>query len=168
MNIKNINRAFKGIWIPAEIWLHEDLSMQEKVFLAEIDSLDNEDGCYATNAYFAKFFGLSKDRVVVIINSLVKKGYLNSTIVYKGDSKVIQNRILKLTPILENTDRVSVETPIPYPQKQGEGIRGNTDTTIITKNITNDNNQSSYQSANSIDTIDEIKKHREIIHDNIE
>ena len=40
-------RAFKGIWIPKEIWLSQDLTMQEKIMLVEIDSLDNESGCFA-------------------------------------------------------------------------------------------------------------------------
>jgi hypothetical protein len=40
--MKNENRDFKGIWIPKEIWLSKDLTLQEKVFYVEIDSLDNE------------------------------------------------------------------------------------------------------------------------------
>jgi len=69
-------RDFQGIWIPKEIWLSEDLTLQEKVFLVEIKSLDNEDGCYANNEYFSTFFGLSKVRVSEVINSLVDKGFI--------------------------------------------------------------------------------------------
>ena len=29
-------RAFRGIWIPKEIWLSKDLTLQEKVFIVEI------------------------------------------------------------------------------------------------------------------------------------
>lgn len=57
-----MERAFKGVWIPANIWLSKNITLQEKVFLAEIDSLDNKDGCYASNSYFANFFGLSRNR----------------------------------------------------------------------------------------------------------
>lgn len=39
-----MNRDFKGVWIPKEIWLSTELTLQEKVMLVEIDSLDNEDG----------------------------------------------------------------------------------------------------------------------------
>ena len=53
-------RDFKGIWIPKEIWLNKNLKLIEKIFLVEIDSLDNEDGCYASNKYFAEFFGITK------------------------------------------------------------------------------------------------------------
>lgn len=54
-------RAFRGVWIPAVVWLSDELSLIEKVMLVEIDSLDNEDGCYANNNYFAEFFGISKN-----------------------------------------------------------------------------------------------------------
>lgn len=68
-----MERAFKGIWIPAEIWLNKDLTLLEKVFLVEIDSLDNENGCFASNEYFSNFFGLSKNRCSEVIKSLEKK-----------------------------------------------------------------------------------------------
>jgi hypothetical protein len=70
-------RDFKGIWIPKEIWLSESLTLQEKVFLVEIHSLDNEDGCFASNDYFARFFGVSKRRASEVINALHLKGYLS-------------------------------------------------------------------------------------------
>jgi hypothetical protein len=86
-----MNRDFKGIWIPKEIWLAEELTLQEKVFFVEIHSLDNERGCYANNEYFANFFGLSKVRVSEVINSLVEKGFIISEI----NSEEGNKRILK-------------------------------------------------------------------------
>ena len=68
-------RKIKGIWIPVEIWEHQEISLQEKVFLAEIDSLSGDKGCWANNRYFSEFFQLSTRRVSDIINSLVKKGF---------------------------------------------------------------------------------------------
>ena len=93
------DRNFKGIWIPKEIWLSEELTLQEKVFLVEIDSLDNEEGCFAGNQYFSDFFGVSKVRVSEVINSLVKKGYITSTIIYKEGTKQILKRVLKVSLI---------------------------------------------------------------------
>lgn len=84
-------RAFEGIWIPKDIWLSTDLTLQEKVFYVEIKSLDNEKGCFANNQYFADFFDLSKVRVSEIINSLVEKGYIESTV----DQSMGNKRILK-------------------------------------------------------------------------
>jgi hypothetical protein len=92
----NNKRDFKGVWIPAEIWLSDKLTLQEKVFLVEISSLDNEEGCYANNAYFADFFGISKTRVSIVINSLVKKNHITSIIFYKEGSKQILKRVLKV------------------------------------------------------------------------
>lgn len=93
------DRNFKGIWIPKEIWLSEELTLQEKVFLVEIDSLDNEEGCFAGNQYFSDFFGVSKVRVSEVINSLVKKGYITSKIIYKEGTKQILKRVLKVSLI---------------------------------------------------------------------
>lgn len=92
-----MDRAFRGIWIPAEIWLNKDLSTNEKVLLAEIDSLSGEEGCYASNQYFADFFGLSKERARKVIASLKDKGYITVTLIYKENSNEVDKRILKLT-----------------------------------------------------------------------
>ena len=87
-------RAFRGIWIPKEIWLSKDLTLQEKVFIVEIDSLDNEKGCFASNKHFSDFFGLSIGRVSQVINSLKKKGYID--IKYIRENKEIVERIIKI------------------------------------------------------------------------
>lgn len=69
-------RGFKGIWIPKEIWLSEDISILEKCLLAEIDSLDNDEGCYASNLYFSEFFGISEKSISNHIKKLKDKGYI--------------------------------------------------------------------------------------------
>lgn len=51
-----MERAFKGVWIPKEIWLSKELTLTEKVFLTEIESLDNSDGCFASNEHFGNVF----------------------------------------------------------------------------------------------------------------
>lgn len=89
-------RDFKGIWIPKEVWLSKELTLQEKVFFVEIDSLDNEKGCFASNGYFADFFGISKTRVSLVIKSLINKGYITSEIEYKEGTKQILNRVIKV------------------------------------------------------------------------
>ena len=92
-----VNRSFRGVWIPRDIWLNKDLSITEKCFLAEIDSLGgSEEGCFASNQYFGEFFNLSKERARKIIGELRKKGYLEITLTYKEDSKEVDQRIIKL------------------------------------------------------------------------
>lgn len=90
------NRDFKGIWIPKEIWLNPDLTLMEKVFLVEINSLDNEKGCFASNEYFSKFFGITRQRASQIILNLKEKGFLKISYTTKKNSKEIEKRILKV------------------------------------------------------------------------
>ena len=89
-------REFKGIWIPKEIWLDENLSIQEKVLMAEIDSFEYADGCYASNSYFGRFLGLSPSRVSGIISKLISDGFLESTMTYKHLSREVDRRYLKI------------------------------------------------------------------------
>lgn len=89
-----MNRAFKGVWIPAEIWLNKDITMMEKLFLVEIDSLDNDQGCFASNAYFAEFFDMSKGRCTQIIKSLESKKLIKIRLTRKG--KQITKRTIRV------------------------------------------------------------------------
>ena len=94
-----MNRDFRGIWIPKEVWLNKDLSANEKILLAEIDSLGGlSDGCFASNQYLAEFFGLSKDRISKLISGLKNKGYITVELVYKEGTCEVNKRIIKLNP----------------------------------------------------------------------
>lgn len=109
-----MERAFKGVWIPSDIWLSKDLTLIEKLFLVEIESLDNENGCYASNAYFAEFFDLSKNRCSEIIKSLEAKNKIS--IEYEYLKNVIQKRILKVV-------KGVFEKPNGVLEKSTKGIR---------------------------------------------
>ena len=157
-----MERGFKGIWIPKEIWLSPDLNYVEKILLVEIDSLDNEEGCYASNEYFAKFLGISKDRVSKLISGLCKKGYLVSTMTYKKDSKEIDKRVLNTIigyrhPLGKNTDTPSVKTTIP--------LGKNTDTPIGKNN--EDNNTSFNNTFNNYDDDNGCARESEVDEQNI-
>lgn len=108
---------FKGVWIPKEIWLDKNLTLQEKVLLSRICYLDKDDGCFASNQYFSEFIGVSKTRVSLIIKKLIDKGYIKSTTIYKKDSKEILNRVLNfcyigyLTEVKEGIQE-KLSTPI--------------------------------------------------------
>ena len=106
-----MKREWKGIWIPKEIWLNEDLTLQEKIFLVEIMSLDGENGCFASNDYFAKFFKISKTRVSLVIKSLIDKKFLSSHI-----SKDMGNRRV-LHSLFKFSYRPSI-TKVKDPLKQ--------------------------------------------------
>ena len=70
------NRDFKGVWIPKEIWLNEELTLIEKVIFVEIDSLDNENHCTAGNDYLATFCNCSERKVSETIKKLAELGYI--------------------------------------------------------------------------------------------
>ena len=89
-----VNRSFKGVWIPKELWITKELTLQEKCFLVEINSLDNDEGCFASNAYFAEFFGLSISRVKDVMASLEKKGYITRELIYKEGTREVEKRII--------------------------------------------------------------------------
>lgn len=113
MEIKENKRDFKGIWIPKEIWLNKDLTVMEKLFLVEIDSLDNENGCFASNAYFSEFFGVSKGRCTQILKDLETKNYI--TIEVFRDGKVITKRVVRiLNTLFRKLNTPSEKTKYPY------------------------------------------------------
>ena len=110
-----MNRDFKGIWIPKEVWLNKELSVMEKLFLVEIDSLDGTKGCFASNAHFSEFFGVSKGRCTQIIKSLEAKKLIKITLNRK--EKIIQSRVVR---VVNKLNRVvnKLNTPSEY-IKQG-------------------------------------------------
>ena len=92
-----MQRDFKGIWIPKEIWHLKDLNITEKIVLSVVNTLsEQDDGCFANNEYFAKFLNLSKGRVSKIINLLVKKGYLETNFSYYSEMRKVEKRKIKV------------------------------------------------------------------------
>lgn len=87
-------RDFKGVWIPKEIWLCKDLSALDRVIYAEIDSLDNENHCTASNEYFAEFCGVGEATVTRSIQKLIDKGYIEK-VSFDGRHRVL--KVIKQT-----------------------------------------------------------------------
>lgn len=85
------NRKFKGVWIPADYWLDENLSIMEVVILTEIDSLDGQNGCFASNNHFASFIGMTPAYVSKIIKHLKEKGYISVN--YRTENRVTTRSI---------------------------------------------------------------------------
>lgn len=111
-----MNRDFKGVWIPKEIWLDKNLTLLEKCFFVEIDSLNNKEGCFASNKYFSEFFGISKGRSTQIIKSLELKEFL--TIELERSGKQIVKRTLrvvnKLNRVVNKLNNPSEKIKHPY------------------------------------------------------
>jgi len=72
-----MDRDFRGIWIPADLWLTKELTVGEKLMYVEIESLSRlQRGCFASNAHFAEMFQISPTRASEIISSLSSKGFV--------------------------------------------------------------------------------------------
>lgn len=133
-----MERKFKGVWIPAQIWLSKELSLQEKCLIVEIDSFDE---CWLTNQRLAEFLNVSKDRASKIVSGLVKRGVLNIQVIRDKNTNKVVRRVLKVSDefkkslvektqdhIGENADTLPVETPIPSRRKRLDPIGENADT----------------------------------------
>ena len=73
-----MHRDFKGVWIPKAVYLHPDLSWTEKILLTEIHSLENQDGCFASNEYLAEFLQVGVGRMANLISQLKAAGFVRS------------------------------------------------------------------------------------------
>jgi biotin operon repressor len=71
-----MNRHFKGVWIPKEIYLDRTISWTEKILLIEINSLQGEEGCWASNEYLAEFLGIKETTVANLVSKLKSAGLL--------------------------------------------------------------------------------------------
>ena len=107
----------KEIRILTEILKVKNLTSTQKILLSQIEVLDKEEGCFATNSYFAELFSLSKTQVSNIISDLKRKGWITVEMVYKNNSKEIEKRIIR------------VNHP-PYPNVVKESIKVDKDTSI--------------------------------------
>jgi len=78
--MEDLQRDFKGIWIPKEVWLDSRLTALDKIILMEIHSLDSEEkGCYASNKYLADFCQCTETKVSTTISKLKEFGYIELT-----------------------------------------------------------------------------------------
>jgi hypothetical protein len=137
------NRDFKGVWIPKEVWLNENLSIVEKCLLVEIDSLDNsERGCFASNEYLANFFKLSESRMANIISDLKKRGFINQ-IFFDGRQRGL--RIVKSEVWFTENDKADYSKTVKLPYRKREHNNTLNKTTNNTTNISFENEFSTFE-----------------------
>ncbi len=61
---------FTGVWIPASVFQTPTISLTAKVVYGVVDALDNEEGCFASNAYLSRHLGLSVRQLQTILSEL--------------------------------------------------------------------------------------------------
>jgi len=119
-----MERDFKGVWIPREVWLDDSLSALEKVILIEIDSLDTEENhCYASNKYLAEFCRCSEIKVSQAIRKFIFLGYIEQ-VSFDGRTRILKSRLkdclsqtykkyeADLKKILPNNKEINIENNI--------------------------------------------------------
>ena len=145
-------QKLKGLWIPAEILLNEELTDKEKIILSMIVYLSEETkSCFASNKYIASIVNVTPDRVSKIISSLREKKYIDVELKYRTDSKEIESRQIipvkekinmysqkHLYPIDENNYSASQKQLVPIGEN-GKDIINNIKNKNIYDNRTNNN-----------------------------
>lgn len=107
----------KGIWIP--VWIENlNLSHSQTKLFAEIVSLHDNGGCFASNRYFSEILGLKADTISRLITSLKKLGILEQT-GFDG-----RRRFLK--PILQFQQQGSEKNPMQALKKNDNKIQTTT------------------------------------------
>jgi hypothetical protein len=104
--------SYFGI-LPASVRYDKALSMSQRVLYSELTALSNKYGySNAKNSYFANLYGVDKTTVSRWISTLEKAGHIKTTIIYKADSKQVEERkIYPLTQIHAPIDE-KINTPI--------------------------------------------------------
>lgn len=106
-------RAFKGVWIPVEIWDSTELSWMEKCLLAEINSLDHGDGCWASNDFLAEKFATTAGNIAKILSSLRSIGFVE-TVKFDG-----RTRWLKVNAGVTNREGQGLQNGQPCGYESG-------------------------------------------------
>jgi DNA-binding transcriptional regulator YhcF (GntR family) len=111
--------------VPASVRYDSDLPANAKLLYGEITALCNKTGeCWATNAYFAELYGVSKGTVSRWVAALEKQGHINTS-VERDESNVVTKRII-----------VPAEMRVPPRKNDGTPPRKNDQGNNTSKNNT--------------------------------
>jgi len=145
------NRAFKGIWLPAEMWMAPDINPIEKILWAEIDSLDNDDGCFASDQHFMDFFGIAKSTLHKYLQKLKEKGYIK-VVDFDGRKRTIRSNVRLIidkknkSEVHERGTEPSMNVESGSTRKTVSSIRSNT----VSNTVRVESNSTSSESNNII------------------
>ena len=154
-------REFKGIWFPAEIWLDERLTALEKIILLEIDSLDGEDGCYASNEYLAGFCQCSQTKVSSAISKLKKLGYVKIAS-FDGRRRVLHSCIAMTIGETDGNCEPPSQDTVSQTYKNCESPSQNLEQRVLVetpRETTNNNGRKRVRKPFTPPTIEEVQAH---------
>lgn len=157
-----MHRNFKGVWIPAALYLDQDLTWTEKLVLVEIHSLENEQGCWASNEHFAAFLGSSEKTVANTISILKNKALIQvDGFGHRRVISMVYRPLVEARELSQNRERVSRKS-VKVSQNR-EKVSQNRESPIYRINNTKNNTENTSRlcafPADAV-TPDEAKKPR--------
>lgn len=122
------NRNFKGVWIPAEVWLDKRLTMLEKGIFVEIHGLDSsERGCFASNKHIADFCQCSERKVSEAVSKLIEMGYIRVQ-AFDGRQRELRSNLSYMQGSLEeNAEQTGKKHDADTNDLRESNIENNTD-----------------------------------------
>ena len=128
--------------ISAEVRYDKNLTANSKLLYAEITALLNMNGeCFATNKYFSNLYGKSIVTISKWVNELVANGYVSTSYTYKGGTKEIDRRYIRI-----------LKGGIKENNREGIKEKFKDNNTSINNNITYSNNKERFKKP----TVNEI------------
>jgi hypothetical protein len=107
--MSDVKRQFTGVFIPANIWLSQELIPSEKMLLGEIDALSKESGwCYASRKHFCEWLQCSLPNVSYYVEKLERLGFLevDRKPGERSKMRVVNSRFYEKRQVVNGTDGV--------------------------------------------------------------
>ena len=103
-----MNKKFKGIWIPVEVWelmISGAISTREVQLLSIIKNLENTDkGCFASNGYLGKMLNVRREYISRMIKNLKQRGFIE---LVKFDGRRRHIRTLSMVTDMSGTGSIT-------------------------------------------------------------
>ena len=153
--MNNINKSYYAI-IPANVRYDKDLSANSKLLYGEITALCNEKGyCWASNSYFANLYNVKNETISRWIGQLVRKGYIESIIVYKETKEIDSRKLYIKSSLDEKINTYSQNNQYPHDKiintPIDEKVKDNN--TLFNNTINNTSNNKKKKKESSLDLI---------------
>ena len=153
--MEGLNKSYYAI-IPANVRYDKDLSANAKLLYGEITALCNEKGyCWAANSYFANLYNVKNETISRWIGQLVRKGYIESIIVYKETKEIDSRKLYIKSSLDEKINTYSQNNQYPHDKiintPIDEKVKDNN--TLFNNTINNTSNNKKKKKESSLDLI---------------
>ena len=110
---ENNEYGFTGVFIPADIYLRDDVSWKEKILWCDIQGLSKDGYCSASNEWFAEKFKTTPEKISAMVSKLKKLGLVEQV--------GFDGRVRKLRVCFEEKDKAGLSKKIRQGYQKREG-----------------------------------------------